>query len=38
MGCSSTARVLVPRRALILGFRGFPGNQQPQIFLAAGIL
>jgi hypothetical protein len=38
MGCSSTALVLVPRRALILGFRGFPGNPRPQVFLAAGIL
>jgi hypothetical protein len=38
MRCSSTTRALVLRRALILGFRGLPGNQQPEIFLAAGIL
>ncbi len=36
MRCSSTTRVLVPRRALILGFPGLPGNQQPEILLAGG--
>lgn len=36
MRCSSTTRVLVPRRALILGYRRLPGNQQPEILLAGG--